>query len=92
MSDEDLAEFKYYIASNPEAGKTIRGIGGVRKIRWAVGSRGKSGGARVIDYFHNDDMPLFLLTIYRKSNETSLVKNQRNQIAKLVKTLIKKYR
>jgi len=37
-------------------------------------------------------MPLFLLTIYRKSNKTSLAKNQRNQIAKLVKTLIKKYR
>ena len=91
MSDQEFAEFKYYIASNPRAGQIIRGTGGVRKVRWAVGGQGKSGGARVIYYYHNDDMPLFLLTVYRKSHKLSLSKEQRSQIASLVKALIKKY-
>ncbi|WP_255468865.1 type II toxin-antitoxin system RelE/ParE family toxin [Reyranella sp. CPCC 100927] len=39
------------IAKNPAAGDVIKDTGGVRKIRVAVGGRGKSGGARVIYFF-----------------------------------------
>jgi mRNA-degrading endonuclease RelE of RelBE toxin-antitoxin system len=40
------------LAMNPRAGDLIRGTGGVRKLRWARGGRGKSGGVRIIYYFH----------------------------------------
>jgi hypothetical protein len=39
---------------------------GVRKLRWGRGNIGKSGGVRVIYYFHSDAMPLYLLTMFGK--------------------------
>lgn len=32
----------------------MEGTGGVRKLRWRRGGQGKSGGVRVIYYFHDD--------------------------------------
>jgi hypothetical protein len=44
------------------------------KIRLSISSknRGKSGGARVITYFITEDNELYLLSIYDKSNQTSI--------------------
>jgi len=48
LCDEEYGAFQSRIAANPELGALIKGGGGIRKVRVAVGSRGKSGGARVI--------------------------------------------
>ena len=44
----------------------MEGTGGVRKLRWGRGARGKSGGVRVIYYVHSDLMPLYLRTLFTK--------------------------
>jgi hypothetical protein len=49
-SEEELDAFVNWIALNPLAGDVIPGSGGLRKLRWAAGGRGKRGGARVIYY------------------------------------------
>jgi len=51
-----------YLAHHPTAGDLVPGTGGIRKLRWALPGRGKSGGARVIYFFHGTDLPLFALT------------------------------
>ena len=51
LTDEEYGEFQSRLAANPQLGAVIKGGGGIRKIRVAVGSRGKSGGARVIYYW-----------------------------------------
>ena len=51
LSDEDYRAFQSRLAANPGLGALIKGGGGIRKIRVAVGSRGKSGSARVIYYW-----------------------------------------
>ena len=61
-----------YLASNPEAGAIVSGTGGVRKLRWALPGRGKSGGARVIYYYHNESIPLYALDIYAKNQKANL--------------------
>jgi len=48
LSDGEYEEFQSQLAANPQLGPLLKGSGGIRKIRVAVGSRGKSGGARVI--------------------------------------------
>jgi mRNA-degrading endonuclease RelE of RelBE toxin-antitoxin system len=48
LSDDEYREFQSRLAANPELGSLIRGGGGIRKVSVAVGTRGKSGGARVI--------------------------------------------
>ena len=71
------------LAMNPLAGDLIRGTGGVRKLRWARDGRGKSSGVRVIYYFHSDNAPLYLLTIYGKGEKVDLTDEERNEFAKV---------
>jgi hypothetical protein len=55
-----------YLAEHPKAGDLMQGTGGIRKLRWAKSGGGKSGGVRVVYYFHNESMPLFLLSLFGK--------------------------
>jgi hypothetical protein len=55
-----------YVALFPEAGDLIPETGGLRKLRWTAKGKGKRGGSRVIYYFHNLDVPLFLMAIFAK--------------------------
>ena len=77
------------MAAQPAAGDLIEGTGGVRKLRWARDGRGKSGGVRVIYYFHSGAMPLYLLTMFAKNERANLSKAERNELAKLVEMLVR---
>jgi hypothetical protein len=81
------ADVVAHLAAHPRAGDLMQGTGGVRKLRWALGGRGKSGGARVIYYFHSEAMPLYLLTVYGKNERANLSKAERNDLAGLVRIL-----
>jgi hypothetical protein len=74
-----------YLAARPLAGDLIAGTGGVRKLRWALAGRGKSGGARVIYYVHSERLPLFLLTAYAKNVRANLSARDRAELKALVK-------
>ncbi|MCL4706910.1 type II toxin-antitoxin system RelE/ParE family toxin [bacterium] len=88
LTEEEIDELIEFLAIHPQAGVIMQGTGGVRKLRWAREGTGKSGGTRVIYYFHNENIPLFLLTIYGKGEKDNLSKAERNQLAKLVKILV----
>jgi len=91
MSDEERGAFITYIAENPEAGDIMVGTGGVRKVRWGVGSRGKSGGVRVIYYYHNLQFPLFLLTVFAKNERANISQREKNELKRLTPILIEAY-
>ncbi len=65
----------------------MEGSGGVRKLRWQRGDKGKSG-VRVIYYYHDGLMPLYLLTLFAKGDKANLTKAERNELAALVDILI----
>ncbi len=77
-----------YLAEHPRAGDLMQGTGGIRKLRWGRGGRGKSGGVRVIYYYHDARIPLFLLTIFGKNEQANLSQAERNELAKLVELLV----
>lgn len=77
-----------YLAGHPKAGDIMEGTGGVRKLRWRRSGQGKSGGARVIYYYHDDLMPLYLLTLFAKNDKANLTKAQRNELAGMVTLLV----
>jgi hypothetical protein len=58
LSEDGRDDVIRYLAAHPRAGDLIEGTGGVRKLRWGRGNTGKSGGVRVIYYFHSDAIPL----------------------------------
>lgn len=80
-----------YLASHPQSGELIHGTGGIRKLRWSAKGKGKSGGIRVIYYFHNGAVPLFLLTVFGKAERANISKAERNELAKLSQNLLKHY-
>ena len=84
-SDEEHGDFQSRIAANPDLGALIKGCGGIRKVRVAVGSRGKSGGARVIYYWAVREDVILLLYAYAKNVAANLTPKQVSQFAKVVK-------
>jgi len=80
-----------YLASHPASGDVMQGTGGIRKLRWSAQGKGKSGGVRIIYYFHNESMPIFLLTLFGKGEKTNLSKSERNDLAKFTSLLIQNY-
>lgn len=87
LSESERSELIDHVAANPRAGDLVQGTGGVRKLRWARGGRGKSGGVRVIYYFHSEALPLYLLTMFGKAEKADLSQVERNELAKLVQVL-----
>ena len=85
LSDEDYGEFQSRLAANPGLGALIKGGGGIRKIRVAVGSRGKRGGARIIYYWAVRKDLILLLYAYPKNVAADLTPRQVARLAKVVK-------
>jgi hypothetical protein len=79
------------IAANPKAGDLIVGSGGCRKVRIAGKGKGKSGGYRVITYFYNEDIPVFLLWVLSKGSVANLTDEQVKQLAKATKAIAQSY-
>lgn len=71
-----------YLAAHPQNGDIMEGTGGIRKLRWA------SGGVRIIYYYHDPRIPLYLLTVFGKNKKSNITKSERNELAKLVKLLV----
>ncbi len=84
LTADDYLALQKYLLQSPDAGKIIRGTGGVRKVRWATGNKGKSGGVRVIYYWKNQAHEIWLLTIYSKSERETIPSHILRQIAEEV--------
>jgi len=86
--DESEREaFVDFIARNPDEGDLIPETGGVRKIRWGRPGSGKRGGARVVDFYHRRDRPLYLLMVYAKARQENLTADEKQAVRKLAAIL-----
>ncbi len=91
LSDSEKQGVISYLATHPESGVIMQGTGGIRKLRWASGQTGKSGGVRIIYYYHNESIPLFLLAVFGKKEKGNLSNAERNELAKFTNILAKNY-
>lgn len=91
MSAGDIETVIDLVAAEPICGDLIKGTGGVRKLRFAVKSKGKSGGVRVVYYYYNESMPVFLMTVFAKKEKDNLTKAERNMLAKVARVLRDNY-
>lgn len=89
LTDTDLRELQVFLCRNPDAGDIIEGTAGVRKLRWALDGRGKSGGARVIYLDVVFSEHIYLITAFSKNEKANLSKQERN-VMKAFVTAIKK--
>ncbi len=93
MDQQAKESFINYIAKNPCVGDLIPDTGSARKVRWASNmNQGKSGGARIIYFYYNQDMPIFLFTAYGKNQRANLSMNEKNSLKKIIKLIVQSYR
>ncbi|MCM0753611.1 addiction module toxin RelE (plasmid) [Brucella pseudogrignonensis] len=79
VSDQELKDIVSFIAANPDAGDIMPGTGGARKLRFGGKGKGKSGGYRIITFYADENMPVFLLDIYSKDTQATY-KQERNEL------------
>jgi hypothetical protein len=65
------------------AGALIQRTGGLRKVRWKAGQRGKRGGVRVIYYHAAAAEQLRMLLIYRKGLKDDLTAAEKRTLREL---------
>lgn len=87
FTDLDFHLLQLFLMANPQAGNVIRGSGGVRKLRWGTGGRGKRGGLRVIYYWVTRNDQILLITAYRKNEMADLSRAALRKMRGLVKGL-----
>lgn len=88
LSESERKSVIDYLAEHPKAGNVMEGTGGIRKLRWGKGNRGKSGGVRIIYYYHDTRIPLYILTMFGKNEQANLSQADRNALSKLVRILV----
>lgn len=92
MDDDEREELVAYLAYHPTAGMVVQGTGGIRKLRWGLEGRGKRGGARVIYFFHDFEMPLYLLDVFAKNEKADLSAAERNRLCYVTHQLVEAHK
>lgn len=87
MTDDERVVIVTTLSVHPQTGDIMPGCGGARKLRVRKPGTGKSGGYRVITYYAGETLPVFLLTVFGKTEKASLNKAERNALATLTSTL-----
>ena len=72
LADDDYQRLQQELLRNPAAGDLIKHSGGLRKVRWQSGAKGKRGGIRVIYYWFVSDAEIFMLLAYGKGEKDDL--------------------
>ena len=84
LNDDDLKRLQEEILLDSKIGSVMKETGGVRKMRFALEHRGKSGSIRVIYVDFEAYEKIFLITAYPKNEKDNLSKAERNELGELV--------
>ena len=72
LSDDEYRAMQQLLIDDPCRGDLIKGGGGIRKLRFSISGRGKSGGVRVIYYWFRAFNQIYMLVVYPKSKRDTL--------------------
>ena len=84
LDDADLQCLQVKLLENPQEGKIIKGTGKLRKMRFALPGRGKSGSSRVLYVDFVLAETIFLIFAYPKNEKDNLTEEECNNIKKLI--------
>lgn len=87
LTDDEYAGLQHVLLEDPQRGDLIKGGGGVRKLRYGLPGRGKSGGVCAIYYWLKDDHQIYMLLIYPKTKKDSLTDRETALLREFVKEL-----
>ena len=89
MSEDERAELVTLLAIDPDAGVSLGG--GLYKIRFARKGAGKSGGYRIIYFYRDETIPVFLLTAFAKNQQANISAQAREVYIRICKSIADEY-
>lgn len=87
LGSEDLRSLQMKILKAPEVGPVMEGTGGIRKVRFPLGNRGKSGSVRVCYVDFEEYEVTYLITAFIKNKQANLSASEKNILRQIVKAL-----
>lgn len=86
LDDSGYRALQADLMARPDAGPLMPGCGGLRKLRWADGRRGKGrrGGLRIIYFHHVPAAQIWFFTLYDKDEIDDLSFSDRRDMARLL--------
>ena len=87
LSDVELLQLQIALLKDPESGPIMEGTGGIRKVRFPLEHRGKSGSVRVCYVDFAEFEITYLITAFAKNEQENLTDAEKNVLRKLVKAL-----
>jgi hypothetical protein len=87
LGETDLQAIEATIIANPKVGATVAETGGVRKMRYPLPGRGKSGGARIIYYHRGAKGRVYMITVYGKDRKENLPTAELHAIQRLIRAI-----
>lgn len=87
LTRDERAALIGLLAYAPHAGDLVPGLGGIRKLRYAAGGRGKSGSFRVVYYVSDESMPVLALLLYGKNEQVNPTPDQRKAMLAAVELM-----
>jgi hypothetical protein len=91
LTDEDQRHLEMFLLEAPDSGNIMRGTGGLRKIRWNVFGKGKSGGIRVLYIDLPHTQIICMVDLFPKDEKENLSQAERNGIKKIVKIIMEEF-
>ena len=82
LTDEEYQELQKFLVEHPKSGDVIQGSKGLRKLRWKLKNKGKSGGIRNIYYYYEEQYTLYMIYVYEKSKTEDLTPKQIEMLRK----------
>lgn len=87
LGDEELQTLQIMLLKDPESGLVMEGTGGIRKVRFPLENRGKSGSVRVCYTDFAEYEVTYLITAFEKKEQENLSNEEKVVLKKLVKSL-----
>lgn len=87
-SIDDVDVLEQTIARDPQCGAVIPGLGGIRKLRFRVGDRGKRGGGCAIYFLMIVDDLAIMLLAYAKSEKEDMTATEKKAALALMKEIM----
>ena len=91
LTDDEFLGLQTFLLKYPDFGVIVPGTGGVRKVRWALPGKGKSGGVRVIYYWKAQQNEIWFLKIKKKGEKERILVNILGKKAKGMEDVGRKY-
>jgi mRNA-degrading endonuclease RelE of RelBE toxin-antitoxin system len=76
LGDPELRELQIQLTINPKFGEVVRGTGGLRKLRFKFGDKGKRGSARIV-YVDFQSTKVSILSVHTANQKRTIYQKRR---------------